>query len=306
MGNLTFFLLVVLSVFLNYRRAKKIKGLLVLGVVLAVFLNFIGVAIFYFATRKRINPADMILPDVIPTGREGLSLRKANGEMLVDINIVGESFRIANIAAVAKAANGQRFEIYLVAEPTNQYDENAVAVYAANLHIGYIGKPANKQWAKWVSEALQRGELLWGTAKAITRTGADNTGIFGGIYMPKLSDDLDSITSAKLTDLALGKAIDKVVALSNTSHEPETVAQLRSLSKKAAAVARPLAAHALWVQKTPVGQDEPKWNEVLSSCQEIFDNASAVVYATDEDDVDMLSGIEELADLVISLRPIGG
>ena len=306
MGNLTGFLLVVLSVFLNYRRAKKIKGLLVLGVILAVFLNFIGVAIFYFVTRKRINPAEMILPDVIPTGRKGLSLRKANGEMLVNINIVGESFRTANIAAVAKAANGQRFEIYLVAEPTNQYDENAVAVYAANSHIGYIGKPANKQWVKWVNEAFQRGELLWGNAKAVTRTGGNNTGIFGGIYMPKPRNDSDSIIALKLTDLALGEVIDKVVALSNSSHEPETVAQLRSLSKKAVAVAIPLFAHAMWVQKTPVGQDEPKWNEVLSSCQEIFDNASAVVYATDEDDVDMVSGIEELADLVISLRPIGG
>ena len=306
MGNLTGFLLVVLSVFLNYRRAKKIKGLLVLGVILAVFLNFIGVAIFYFVTRKRINPAEMILPDVIPTGRKGLSLRKANGEMLVNINIVGESFRTANIAAVAKAANGQRFEIYLVAEPSNQYDKNAVAVYAANLHIGYIGKPANKQWAKWVNEAFQRGELLWGNAKAVTRAGGSNTGIFGGIYMPKPQDDSDSIIALKLTDLALGEVIDKVVALSNSSHEPETVAQLRSLSQKAVAVAIPLFAHAMWVQKTPVGQDEPKWNEVLSSCQEIFDNASAVVYATDEDDVDMVSGIEELADLVISLRPIGG
>jgi hypothetical protein len=260
-----------------------------------------------FAAKEIVvNPADLTLPDVIPTARKGLSLSKANGELLVDINLVGESFRTANIAAVAKAANGQRFEIYLVAEPTNQYDKNAVAVYAANLHIGYIGKPANKQWAKWVNEAFQRGELLWGNAKAVARTGGSNTGIFGGIYMPKPKDDSDSITALKLTDLALDKAIDKVVALSNTSHEPETVAQLRSLSKKAAAVARPLAAHALWVQKTPVGQDEPKWNEVLSSCQEIFDNASAVVYATDEGDVELVSVIEELADLVISLRPIGG
>jgi|688.fasta_scaffold75562_5 hypothetical protein len=171
-----------------------------------------------FAAKEIIiDPADLTLPEVISTSKQGLTLRKADAGQLVDINVVGESFRPANIAAVAKAAEGKKFEIYLVAEPTNQHDKNAVAVYAANLHIGYIGKPANKQWAKWVSEALQRGELLWGTAKAITRTGADNTGIFGGIYMPKPSDDSDLIVSLKLSDLALGKAIDKVIALSNSS-----------------------------------------------------------------------------------------
>ena len=122
-----------------------------------------------FAAKELVvDPADLVLPEVIPTSKQDLSLRKASAGQLVDINIVGESFRLANIEAVAKAAAGKRFEIYLVAELTNQHDKNAIAVYAANLHIGYIGKPANKQWAKWVSEALQRGELLWGTAKAIT------------------------------------------------------------------------------------------------------------------------------------------
>jgi hypothetical protein len=258
-----------------------------------------------FAAKEIIiDPADLTLPEVISTSKQGLTLRKADAGQLVNINIVGESFRPANIAAVAKAAEGKKFEIYLVAEPKNQHDKNAVAVYAANLHIGYIGKPANRQWANWVSEALQRGELLWGTAKAITRTGADNTGIFGGIYMPKPSDDSDSITSLKLTDLALGKAIDKAVALSNSSEEPETVAQLRSLAKKAVTAARPLAAHAKWIQENPVDQNGPKWDEVLGACQEIFDEASKTVYATDEGDADLVLAIEQLVEIADPLRPV--
>ena len=258
-----------------------------------------------FAAKELVvDPADLVLPEVIPTSKQDLSLRKASAGQLVDINIVGESFRPANITAVAKAAVGKRFEIYLVAEPTNQHDKNAIAVYAANLLIGYIGKPANKQWAKWVNEALQRGELLWGTAKAITRTGADNTGIFGGIYMPKPSEDSDLNVSLKLTDLALGKAIDKVVALSNSIDEPETVAQLRSLAKKAVTAARPLAAHAKWIQENPVGQDQSKWYGVLDACQEVFDEASKTVYATDEGDADVVSAIEQLVDQVELLRPV--
>lgn len=258
-----------------------------------------------FAAKEIVvDPTDLFLPEVISTSKQGLTLRKADAGQLVDINIVGESFRPANIAAVAKAAAGKRFEIYLVSEPTNQHDKNAIAVYAANLHIGYIGKPANKQWAKWVNEALQRGELLWGTAKAITRTGADNTGIFGGIYMPKPSEDSDLNVSLKLTDPALGKAIAKVVALSSSIDEPETVAQLRSLAKKAVTAARPLAAHAKWIQENPVGQDVPKWDEVLDACQEVFDEASKTVYATDEGEADMVSAIEQLEEIVNPLRPV--
>lgn len=121
--------------------------------------------------------------------------------------------------------------------------------------------------------------------------------------MPKPSDDSDSITSAKLTDLALSKAIDKVVALSNSSDEPETVAQLRSLAKKAVTAAQPFATHAKWVKENPAGQDGPKWDEVFDASQAIFDDASKTVYATDEGDVDIISAIEELAELVDLLRP---
>jgi hypothetical protein len=258
-----------------------------------------------FATKEIVvDPADLFLPEVIQTTKQGLSLRKGIAEQLVEINIVGESFRSANVDAVAKAAEGREFEIYLVAEPTNQYDKSAVAVYVANLQIGYISKPANKQWVKWVNEALQRGELLWGPGRAIARKGADNIGIFGGIYMPQPSDNSDPIVALKLSDLALAKAIEKVVALSNSSEDPQTIAQLRSLAKKTVKASRPLAAHAIWIQENSSGQDAGTWIEVLDACEEIFNEASKAVYATDEGDSDLVSAIDQLAELLDPLRPI--
>jgi hypothetical protein len=249
-----------------------------------------------FAAKEIVvDPADLFLPEVIQTTKQGLSLRKGNAEQLVEIN---------NVDAVAKAAEGREFEIYLVAEPTNQYDKSAVAVYAANLQIGYIGKPANKQWAKWVNEALQRGELLWGPGRAIVRKGTDNIGIFGGIFMPQPSDKSDPVVPLKLSDLALVKAIEKVVALSNSSEDPQTIAQLRSLAKKAVKASRPLAAHAIWIQENSSGEDAGTWIEVLDACEEIFDEASKAVYATDEGDSDLVSAIEQLAELLDPLRPI--
>jgi len=140
-----------------------------------------------------IDPANLTLPDVVPTSQSGLTLKKSAGEVRLEIEIVGESFRPQNVAAIAQAAGGAEFDIYLVAEPQNAHDKHAVAVYAANLHVGYIAKPGNKQWAKWVKEALERGELLWGCARAISREGTGNIGIFGAIMMPKAGKQIDEL-----------------------------------------------------------------------------------------------------------------
>ena len=117
-----------------------------------------------------IDPADLRIPEEVATDKPGLTLKKAPVGQPIEIEIVGESFRAANIAAVAKVASGNEFDIYIIPEPMNQYDKKAVAVYAANIHVGYIAKPDNKQWFKWVNEATERGELLWGIGLAISRS----------------------------------------------------------------------------------------------------------------------------------------
>lgn len=128
-----------------------------------------------------VDPADLTLPEVIPTDKQGIVLKKAPGDQRVDINIVGESFRPQNVAAVAAAAQGKRFDIYLLAEPNNPYDKQAVAVVSANVILGYIAKPANKQWFARVGEAFMQGQLLWGTATIASRPGTTNMGVFGYI-----------------------------------------------------------------------------------------------------------------------------
>ena len=243
-----------------------------------------------------VDPADLTLPEQIPTSVAGLTLTKKQGEQSVDIPIVGESYRAANVAAVAMAADGKQFDIYLVAEPTNQYDKNAVAVFAANLMIGYIAKPDNKQWVKWVNEATANRELIWGRARAVSREGTANTGVFGFVYMPRVGKDIEGLIAKKLTPSALDKAIEKIVDLYNGADEPETVAQLRAMCKKCVTVATPIAAHAKWVEENPDGESAEAWVQVASLCEDIFQNAADAAYATDAGDVDPVGTLSELAE----------
>lgn len=242
-----------------------------------------------------VDPADLNLPETIGTDVPGLSLRKSSGELEVEISIVGESFRAKSVAAVAQAAAGGSFDIYLVAEPTNQYDKKAVAVYAANMHVGYIAKPNNRQWFVWVTEALERGELLWGRGRAATRAGTSNIGIFGSILMPRTGKSVDELTPMLLSDSALQKAIAKVSTLSNSTLEPETLSQLRSISKKALTAAIPVAAHA---KSLVDGSDErtEEWAEILEMCDAVFADFEAATYASDVDDVDVVASLVDLSD----------
>lgn len=242
-----------------------------------------------------VDPEDLTLPDDIPTDVPGLTLKKCQGHERVDIDIVGESFRSYTVEGVARAAEGQQFDIYLVAEPSNKYDKNAVAVYVANKQVGYIAKPGNKKWFQWVNEATARGELLWGRGKAIRREGTKNTGIFGYIFMPRQGKDIQDLIPKRLDQSALSKAAGKVIDLSNAADDPETLTQLKSLAKKGVAAATPIAAHALWIAANPDDQDVDKWDEIQGLCDDVLDTAAEAAYAADPDDVDMLSPIESLA-----------
>ena len=98
----------------------------------------------------------------------------------------------------------------------------------------------------------------------------------------------------------MGVSFRKLI-LSNSCIEPETVTQLRSLCKKAVAVATPFAAHAKWVEENPEGQNLDKWSEVMSACDDIFDDFSDAAYASDEVEIDAIGRIEALAELVSEL-----
>lgn len=62
--------------------------------------------------------------------------------MQIFCTLVGTSFRGKDaVALVATLEAGD--EIELRAEPENEYDENAVACYYQDQHIGYIGRDNN-------------------------------------------------------------------------------------------------------------------------------------------------------------------
>lgn len=249
-----------------------------------------------------IDTADLKLPDTVQTDVSGIALKLASGGQKVQIEIVGESFRAENIEAIAEASQGSEFDIYLIPEPQNQYDKKAVAVYAANLHIGYIAKPDNRQWFKWVNEAFERQELLWGVGRTVKRTGTNNTGVFGSIYMPKTGKDVDELIPQALAESALSKWIDKAITLANTAIEPETITQARSLSKKAMAIAVPLGAHAKFMTSMSNDQDPSVWEELLQTCDSILDTNREVAYSSDEMDVDVVGSIEELGKWAMQMQ----
>lgn len=250
-----------------------------------------------------VDPADLTLPDVIPTDKSGIILKKGPGNHRVEIDIVGESFRPQNVAAVAAAAQGKRFDIYLLAEPNNPHDKRAVAVVSANVILGYIAKPSNRQWFDRVNEAFAQGQLLWGTATIASRPGSKNTGVFGYIYMPRIGKQMEEIIAQQLTDAALNKAIEKMITLANASVEPDTVSQVRSLAKKASAAAAPLAAHAKWLDAQ--GQEDEQWSSVASLCDSIFEDATHAAYISDAMEIDVVGPIEELAEALAALKSVG-
>jgi sugar/nucleoside kinase (ribokinase family) len=121
--------------------------------------------------------------------------------------------------------------------------------------------------------------------------------------MPRVGKQMDEIIAQQLTDTALAKAIEKMVALANASVEPDTVAQVRSLAKKASAAAAPLAAHAKWVEEHDEANEQ--WSEVLPLCDSIFEDATHAAYITDAMEIDIVGPLEALAEALAALRTAG-
>jgi hypothetical protein len=249
------------------------------------------------SAKVAFNPEDLVLPDEMDTDIPGKRLKKSSYTQKVEINIVGESFRAKSIATIAQASSGSEFDIYLIPEPTNQYDKKAVAVYAANLHVGYIAKPENKEWFKWVMEALETDICLWGRAKTFQKSGTSNVGVFGHIFMPASAKSLEDIPAVKMTPVEFAKTLEKVKKLSNSIEEPESLAKMRSAAKSTSALAVPILAHAKFLLENEELSDieSSAWESIFSTCDDIISTAAESRYCTDPDDLDVTSGIYDLA-----------
>lgn len=255
---------------------------------------------FLGTTSAKFDPQDLLLPEEIQTNVPGKTLIKSSYTQPVEIEIVGESFRAKNINMVSLAAQGAEFDIYLLPEPTNPHDKRAVAVYVGNLHVGYIAKPGNAQWFKWATESLEENICLWGRAKAISKSGTSNTGIFGFINMPEVGKDVSDVLPVKLNEKDLKKLHEKIKKLANSIEEPETIAQLKSSAKKAASEAKEVAAHALAIMPEIPETDAmyKSWESILDVCGEILETAKESFYATNVEDFDITTAVYDLAELL--------
>lgn len=129
-----------------------------------------------------VTAENLVLGKEIATDMPGLTLTPAKGGVKVDLDIVGESFRQENIRAIQKITQDKFFDIYLVAEPTNQYDENAVGVWAGGVQVGYIGKEQAKKLSKRARAALKQEQIITGMARCVSSTG-EIWGVFGYAYL---------------------------------------------------------------------------------------------------------------------------
>lgn len=241
-----------------------------------------------------VEPDDLKLEDQIATDVPGLILTVPRDGLKVDLEIVGESFKQDIVRAVARTANGEWFDIYLMPENGNPYDKNAVRVMVGGHHVGYVSKESAKQWRKAYAASVERGNLLAGQGKCFSRDG-QNYGVFGHVWVPEAAPKKAKEISARevpIGTLALVRA--KLHELEMVD-EPASVAKLRTLTKQAVKACEPLKQHCYWISENASNDDvSDAWAEVDDRLSELD---SALVEATDADDpedVDILGLVGEV------------
>jgi hypothetical protein len=239
----------------------------------------------------------------------GLKPRAVNRDGKVDIDIVGESFRQGNIRQVQQHYVDSWFQIYLVQEPENRYDKNAVAVFVGNARVGYVPKDEARVWSKLVKEAQGRGQLLLGEAHCVTNTSVGSSamwGVFGYMWFGNMiAPDLSTVEPKKLTPAALEKAVAKIQEMSDDLDYPDTAGESRALGRKAGKAVLPLYMHALWMAQS--ADDEPfhdKWNDIAGECESVFDQCEADAFNTGEDVDAIFDSV--LSDLLEALQTVHG
>lgn len=244
--------------------------------------------------RPEILPEDLRLPETLETDVPGVVLQKAAGGQRVDIEIVGESFRQDAVRAVAQAAEGSDFDLYLLPDPNNPHDRNAVRVMVGNLHVGFLPRDAAKVWQRRCQEAINRGELIWGEGRAVSRTG-EMWGIFGFVWMPSVANPSAEAKPKELDWAKIQKAQDVLGPLIDGG-DPETLSQLKSLVKKASKAVMPLYGHTLWLEEQDSLSQE--WEDIQGLAQDVFELVSEAEYADDPDDFDVTSVLEDIVSLL--------
>ena len=256
-----------------------------------------GAFVGLFSRRNRaplISVDELRLPEQLSTDVPGLVLTKMPAGQRVDIEVVGESFRQDAVRAVAEVADGADFDIYLLPDPNNSHDRNAVRVMVGNLHVGFLPRNAARVWRKRCQEAMDRGQLIWGEGRAASRSG-ELWGIFGFVWMPPVANPSADVKPRELDSAGIEKARDVLQPIINGG-DPETLSQLKSLVKKASKAVMPLYAHTLWLADEDRFSDE--WEEVQGLVEDVFELVAEAEYADDPDDFDVASLLEDILVLL--------
>ncbi len=244
--------------------------------------------------QPKIDPEDLRLPEQLKTDVPGVVLTKGPTGQRVEIDIVGESFRQDSVRAVAKVADGAPFDLYLVPDPNNPHDRNAIRVMVGNLHVGFLPRDAAKVWKKRCEAAMERRELIWGEGRAVSRTG-QMWGIFGFVWMPSVVNPSADVAAKELNSAGIKKAQVALQALMDGG-DPETLAQLKSFVKKASKAVTPLYTHTLWLADHDSLSQE--WEDIQGLTEDVFGLVSEAEYADSPDAIDVTSVLEDILELL--------
>jgi hypothetical protein len=216
--------------------------------------------------------SELSLESLQPPIREGWT---ASAGPLIEIQIVGESNYQKHIVAISGLVGRDKFAIYLVPEPSNKYDKNAVAVFAGGACVGYIKRDSAAYWQQKALEARQRQELLVGTAVVRSASG-DMYGVFGDIHHPLNPALLASIEPARLTPAKIKRAIGSLEDAFVVN--PETNSQRKSQVNKALRSATALYAHVISFDP----QDEDYNPALVEECKDFVVKVDASFGETPE------------------------
>jgi hypothetical protein len=250
-----------------------------------------------FDKVKPLDPDRVPLPESVSTDTGAtVSFAAEDGLVRRELSIVGESYYQPQVMALAKTVGRDPFPIFLVPEPTNQYDKKAVAVYAGGAIVGHLPNEEGAAIQKMlITEIQQKGRAFHGEGRA-TNIGAIY-GISAYAFLPDLLG-IDNVKPKQMTDAQVGKATVSIAAM---AHEyPETIAQIRSVGKRAAKIGAALAGHAVWIEGLQPDDkahiDADVWADIALAVENQHEFALDAYYTIDADDA--MSAFDEI-DYVI-------
>ena len=257
-----------------------------------------------FAAKPKLTLEDVQLPEKVESDLGILDFESSRSGFL-KLDIVGESHHQDVIKGIFEVTADSKFPIFLVPEPGNQYDKNAIRVLVGTQMIGYVAKSQAKILAKVLMTKIENEKLLVNGEASVHSRDGKVFGVFGSVFLGKsLTQDSEDVVAKESSAKELNSAKTKLQKLLD-SDSPESLAQLKSMSRKVEPIAAQLLAHGLWISENlgPETSDEAA-DELVDECTSVLDNIGELAWATSNETVDeyeITSDIEVLIDALSKL-----